>query len=132
EHLRSRDLTGAVLFDNSYVLYYVGFAFIQTERPAALVVNATGERGMFVPRLEREHAQANALVQHVADYPEYPSERHPMEALARLLEEMGVRGPIGSDVAGYPWALGYRGPTLTELSRTRSRTTSSSTKATSS
>src|SRR5207237_1303761 len=113
-------------------------------------VNATGERGMFVPRLEREHAQANALVQHVADYPEYPSERHPMEALARLLEEMGVRDPIGSDVDGYPWVLGYRGPTLTELtgtapapatadrsagtprSRTRSRTTSSSTKATSS
>jgi len=118
EHLRSRDLTGAVLFDNSYVLYYVGFAFIQTERPAALVVNATGERGMFVPRLEREHAQANALVQHVADYPEYPSERHPMEALARLLEEMGVRDPIGSDVDGYPWVLGYRGPTLTELTGT--------------
>ena len=71
-----------MLFDNAYVLYYTGFAFVPTERPAALVVNAAGERGMLVPRLEREHAQSYATVRHVADYPEYPSERHPMEAMA--------------------------------------------------
>jgi Xaa-Pro dipeptidase len=118
EHLRGRGLTGAVLFDNAYVLYYTGFAFVPTERPVALVVNAAGERGMFVPRLEREHAQANATVQQVADYPEYPSEHHPMEALSRLLDEMGVRDSIGADRDGYPWILGYRGPTLTELTGT--------------
>ena len=115
EHLRKRGLSGAVLFDNAYVLYYSGFAFIPTERPAALVANADGERGLFVPRLEREHAQANATVQHVSDYPEYPSERHPMEALRELLDRMSVRGPFGADHDGYPWILGYRGPTLTEL-----------------
>jgi Xaa-Pro aminopeptidase len=115
EHVRDRGLSGAVLFDNAYVLYYTGFAFIPTERPAALVVNAEGERGLFVPRLEREHAQANATVQHVSDYPEYPSERHPMEALRELLERMAVRDRFGADQDGYPWILGYRGPTLTEL-----------------
>jgi Xaa-Pro aminopeptidase len=115
EHAREHGLAGVVLFDNAYVLYYTGFAFIPTERPAALVVNADGERGLFVPRLEREHAQANATVQHVSDYPEYPSERHPMEALRELLERMSVQGAIGSDHDGYPWILGYRGPTLTEL-----------------
>jgi Xaa-Pro aminopeptidase len=115
EHARERGLTGVVLFDNPYVLYYTGFAFIPTERPAALVVNADGERGLFVPRLEREHAQANATVQHVSDYPEYPSERHPLEALRELLDRMSVRDAIGADQDGYPWILGYRGPTLTEL-----------------
>jgi Xaa-Pro aminopeptidase len=115
EHLRDRELTGAVLFENAYVLYYTGFAFIPTERPAALVVSAGGERGLFVPRLEREHAQSNATVQHVSDYPEYPSERHPMEALRELLERMEVRDPLGADQDGYPWVFGYRGPTLTEL-----------------
>jgi Xaa-Pro dipeptidase len=114
-HVRDAGLSGAVLFDNAYVLYYTGFAFIPTERPAALVVNADGERGLFVPRLEREHAQANATVQHVSDYPEYPSERHPMEALRELLERMAVRDGIGADHDGYPWILGYRGPSLTEL-----------------
>jgi Xaa-Pro dipeptidase len=115
ERVHDRGLSGAVLFDNAYVLYYTGFAFIPTERPAALVVDADGERGLFVPRLEREHAQADATVQHVSDYPEYPSERHPMEALRELLERMGVRSPLGADHDGYPWILGYRGPTLTEL-----------------
>ena len=114
-HIEARGLSGAVLFENAYVLYYTGFAFIPTERPAALVVSADGERGLFVPRLEREHAQANATVQHVSDYPEYPSERHPMEALRELLTRMGVRDGLGADHDGYPWILGYRGPTLTEL-----------------
>jgi Xaa-Pro dipeptidase len=113
--VRDKGLTGAVLFDASYVLYYTGFAFIPTERPVAFVISAGGEGGMLVPRLEREHAAANAIVEHVADYPEYPSERHPMEALRDLLTEIGVTGAIGSDQDGYPWILGYRGPTLTEL-----------------
>jgi len=115
EHAREDGLSGIVLFEPAYVLYYVGFAFVPTERPMAFVLNADGEGGLLIPRLEREHAQANALVSHVADYPEYPSETHPSESLRTLLEEMGVRAPLGADQDGYPWVLGYRGPTLTEL-----------------
>ncbi len=101
-----------------YLLYYIGFAFAPTERPMAFLLNADGEGGMLVPRLEREHAQANAVVNHVADYPEYPSESHPMESLRSLLEQMGMTGRIGADQDGYPWVLGYRGPSLTELTGT--------------
>ena len=115
EELRRRGLDGAVLFDGTYVLYYTGFAFVPTERPTALVVDGDAELGLFVPRLEREHAEANASVRHVSDYPEYPSERHPTGALLELMESMGVSGPIGADQDGYPWILGYRGPSLTEL-----------------
>src|SRR6266700_3126315 len=118
EHLLERKLTGAVLFDPYYVLYYAGFAFAPTERPIAFVFGADGKRGMLVPRLEREHAQANSSVDHVADYPEYPSETHPMESLRNLLAEMGVTGAFGADQDGYPWVLGYRGPSLTELTGT--------------
>src|SRR5256886_14295687 len=118
EHLLEHRLTGAVLFDPYYVLYYAGFAFAPTERPIAFVLNAEGKGGILVPRLEREHAQANASVDHVADYPEYPSETHPTESLRELLEEMGVTGALGADQDGYPWVLGYRGPSLTELTGT--------------
>jgi Xaa-Pro dipeptidase len=118
EHLVERDLTGAVLFDPYYVLYFAGFAFAPTERPIAFVLTAEGTGGMLVPRLEREHAQANSAVDHVADYPEYPSETHPMESLRGLLDEMGVNGSLGADQDGYPWVLGYRGPSLTELTGT--------------
>jgi Xaa-Pro aminopeptidase len=114
--LREGGLGGAVLFEPSYVLYYVGFAFVPTERPMAFVLTADGEGGMLVPRLEREHAQANALVSQVADYPEYPSESHPMESLRHLLGTMGLAdAALGADRDGYPWILGYRGPSLTEL-----------------
>jgi Xaa-Pro dipeptidase len=115
DHLREEGLAGVVLFDPAYVLYYVGFAFVPTERPMAFLLNADGEGGMLVPRLEREHAEANALVDHVADYPEFPGETHPMEALRALLADMGIRDRIGADQDGYPWVLGYRGPSLTEL-----------------
>jgi Xaa-Pro aminopeptidase len=106
-----------VLFDGDYVLYYSGFAFVPTERPMAFVMNAQGERRLFVPRLELEHAQANAVVDSVDHYVEYPDEPHPMEVLKKSLSDMGIAGTIGADTDGYPWIFGYRGPSLTELTK---------------
>ncbi|RMG86643.1 MAG: aminopeptidase P family protein, partial [Chloroflexi bacterium] len=78
QHLAENNLNGLVLFDADYILYYTGFAFIPTERPMAFVMNGQGERALFVPRLELEHAQANALIDHVSHYTEYPDKPHPM------------------------------------------------------
>jgi len=115
EQIREQRLNGAVLFDSHYILYYTGFAFIPTERPIAFVMNAKGERGLFVPRLETEHARSNAMIDHVAHYMEYPYTPHPMEAFKEMLAEMGMSSLIGADNDGYPWILGYRGPSLTEM-----------------
>jgi Xaa-Pro aminopeptidase len=114
-HLQGEDLSGVVLFDAYHVSYFSGFAFIPTERPMAFVVNAAGERGLFVPRLELEHAQANASVDRVDHYLEYPDNPHPMVVLKGVLAEMGVAGRVGVDSDGYPWILGYQGPALSEL-----------------
>lgn len=116
--INEKNLAGIVLFDRDYILYYTGFAFIPTERPIAFVINAQGERGLFVPRLEVEHAQANAMIDHVAHYLEYPYHPHPMEFFKQFLAEMGVLGRLGADRNGYPWILGYRGPSLSELTST--------------
>jgi Xaa-Pro dipeptidase len=113
--LAERGLAGCALFDPHYVQYYTGFAFIPTERPLAFVLAADARGGMLVPRLEVEHAQANAAVSEVAHYDEFPGERHPMEALRELLDALGVRGRLGADNDGYPWVFGYRGPSLSEL-----------------
>ncbi|HKI92797.1 MAG TPA: aminopeptidase P family N-terminal domain-containing protein, partial [Gaiellaceae bacterium] len=115
ESLERRGLAGAVLFDPHRVLYYTGFAFVPTERPIAFVLAADGRGGMLVPRLEAEHAAANAAVQEIAHYDEFPGERHPLQALLELLAALGVRGRLGADQDGYPWVLGYRGPSLGEL-----------------
>jgi Xaa-Pro aminopeptidase len=116
EGIRADGLSGAVLFDPYYVLYYAGFAFVPTERPVAFVLSAEGERALVVPRLEVEHAQAKATLDRVEHYLEYPGEPRSEDAIASTLEAMGVGGKIGADQDGYPWILGYRGPTLSELS----------------
>ncbi|HJX47115.1 MAG TPA: Xaa-Pro peptidase family protein [Gaiellaceae bacterium] len=106
---------GAVLFDPHHVMYYTGFAFIPTERPIAFVLTSDGRGGMLVPRLEVEHAAANAAVDEIAHYDEFPGERHPMTLLKELLDSLGVRGRLAADNPGYPWMFGYRGPSLAEL-----------------
>lgn len=115
-YLNESNLSGVVLFDSHYILYYAGFAFIPTERPIGFVMNAKGEKALFVPRLEVEHAKVNALISRVDHYLEYPDNPHPMGVLKNMLNEMGVSGDVGADHDGYPWIFGYRGPSLTELS----------------
>lgn len=111
---QDQKFSGIVLFDADYIKYYCGFAFIPTERPIAFIMNARGERGLFVPRLEVEHAQANALIDRVDHYLEYPTDPHPAKVLANTLHEMGIQSSVGADHDGYPWIFGYRGPSLTD------------------
>jgi len=115
ENIKENDYTGVVLFDNHYILYYTGFAFFPTERPIAFILNQLGETTLFVPRLELEHAQSNALVDRVVHYVEYPSDPHPMVVLKEILDDMGINTPYGADHDGYLPIYGYRGPSLSEL-----------------
>jgi Xaa-Pro aminopeptidase len=115
DHLQINGYRGVVLFDRDYILYYTGFAFIPNERPMAFVMNSKGERGLFVPRLELEHAQSNALIDRVDHYIEYPHNPHPMILLKAMLDDMGIVQTIAVDDDGYPWILGYRGEPLSKL-----------------
>lgn len=118
-YISDHNLSGAVLFDNYYILYFTGFAFIPTERPIAFIQSENGERTLFVPRLEVEHAQANALIDRVDNYVEYPHNPHPMMQFQKTLAGLGLGDNIGADQDGYPWILGYRGPSLSELTGAR-------------
>jgi Xaa-Pro aminopeptidase len=115
QKIQDEGLSGAVLFDNFYILYYTGFAFVPTERPIAFVLSSQGERAMFVPRLESEHAKSHSVIQRVDSYLEYPFNPHPMDMLKEMLVDMNMLGDIGADQDGYPWILGYRGPDLSSL-----------------
>ena len=121
EQLDAAGLAGAVLFDNYYVLYYAGFAFIPTERPIAFVVSTGGEPAMLVPRLEVEHARSATGIERIAHYGEFPGIPRAETSLAELLADMGIAGRIGADQDGYPWILGYQGPALSELGRASCR-----------
>jgi Xaa-Pro dipeptidase len=103
----SPKLDALILFDDQFVQYFSGFFFIPTERPVALIITRLGERTLFVPRLEREHALATCQVEHILDYPEYPGEQHPMQLLVEHLSRQGIKR-IGVDYDGYPPVMGYR------------------------
>lgn len=117
DYVKAEKLDGVVLFDNFYILYYTGFAFIPTERPIAFIMNMRGEKAMFVPRLEVEHAKSETGFERVDYYVEYPNGPHPMQVFKSVLTDMHVRSRVGGDTDGYPWILGYRGPSVTELTR---------------
>ena len=95
DYLDGESLSGAVLFDNYHVDYFSGFAFIPTERPIALAISAQGESVLFVPRLELEHAQGEALVDRVEHYLEYPDDPRPMVRFQDMLAQMGIAGRVG-------------------------------------
>src|SRR5262249_53772613 len=85
----------------------------------AFISSAGGELAVFVPEFEVERVRAETEFERVESYPEYPGIEHPMTILARLLEDMGIRGAIGADGDGYPGILGYRGPALSAASGER-------------
>ncbi len=117
EYLKRENLAGVVLFDNYHITYFTGFIFIPTERPMAFALTSLGERILFVPRLELEHAKAEGQVDRVEAYLEYPGKPHPLLQFNDILDKVGfrARGKIGADNDGYPWILGYQGPTLGAL-----------------
>ena len=103
-----------MLFDQHSIRYFANLGFLATERPVAFVANTAGDLAVYVPEFEVERVRAETDYERVESYPEYPGIEHPMVILARLLADMGMRGPIGADNDGYPGILGYEGPALSE------------------
>jgi Xaa-Pro aminopeptidase len=113
--LGNAETDALLLWSSARIFYLSGFPFIPTERPIALIVTG-GESVLFVPRLEREHAEAVGHADRVVSYPEYPDRTHPLELLAELLDELGIgHGRLAADGDGYGNVFGYRGPRLSAL-----------------
>ncbi len=119
EHVRRDDLSGYVLFDQSYIQYFTSFGFLSTERPVVFAQSAGGEQAVFVPEFEVDRVRAETAFERIESYPEYPGLEHPMLILARVLADLGIGGAIGVDGDGYPGILGYRGPALSQVTGSR-------------
>jgi Xaa-Pro aminopeptidase len=115
DRARAGGLSGVVLFDQSYIQYFIGFNFLSTERPVVVALGGDGQRLAFVPEFEVERTHAEGDFDRVESYPEYPGTEHPMRILAPLLDALGLRNTIGADSDGYPGILGYQGPPLSEV-----------------
>ena len=115
EHVRRDGLSGYVLFGADYIQYFTGFWFLSNERPVVYAESAAGDSAVFVPEFEVERTRAEGDFARIESYPEYPGLEHPMPIFARVLADLGIRGAIGADSDGYPGILGYKGPTLGDV-----------------
>ena len=110
-----RGLDALYLVSVANIAYTTNFFHIPTERPIAALILSSGEKILFVPRLEYEHALKYSYADEVLSYDEYPDERHPMLIIADHMRRLGLEGKrIGFDVDGYGHIFGYRGPRLSE------------------
>lgn len=112
-------LDAAYIVNPTNIAYFIGFYYLQTERPAAVVVRRNGDIYFFGPLLERDHVLSQTkLVSRVYTYRDYPGEVHPIRLFADWLRELHLdSSAIGYDsTPGYVsyWG-GYKGPSLTEL-----------------
>lgn len=114
--MAERKLDALYLVSPSNIAYTTNFFHIATERPVAALILASGEKVLFVPRLELEHAEKYSYADKVLSYKEYPDEKHPMNVIADFMRELGLEGKrIGFDGDGHGHAHGYRGPKLSEV-----------------
>lgn len=114
--MSKKELDALYLASASNIAYTTNFFHIPTERPIAALILSSGEKILFVPRLELEHAEKYSYADRVLSYNEYPDERHPMYVIADHMKKLGLEGRrIGFDVDGYGHVFGYRGPRLSEV-----------------
>ncbi|MDQ0269171.1 M24 family metallopeptidase [Cytobacillus purgationiresistens] len=116
EKLNKKKCESAVLFAVTDIFYLTGFHFHPTERPIGLFVDSQQRFHLFLPELEREHAEEYSVVDSVHSYKEYPGTTHPMESLKELLVEYQFENKtVGYDSIGYGSSMGYRGPSIDQL-----------------
>ncbi|HET9780778.1 MAG TPA: Xaa-Pro peptidase family protein [Candidatus Dormibacteraeota bacterium] len=114
--MHAAGLDAVCVFYPARVAYLTGFHHIPTERPIALVIGSSGQSSLIVPAVEKEHGESATAVDQVRVYFEYPGAQHPMETVAEVLTELGVRPErTGADHDGYVPYWGYRGPRLSDL-----------------
>lgn len=114
--ITSKGMDGVILFSVTDIIYLTGFHFRPSERPIVFFIDPKGDSHLFVPLLEREHAQEYAVVQTVHFYREYPGIKHPMETLKDILVHCGLENKvIGADAAGYSSPKGYEGPHVNDI-----------------
>lgn len=114
--LAERKIECMIIFSTTDINYLTNFNFRPSERPIALIIDPKQKTHLFVPHMEKEHAEEYAVVDFVFEYPEYPGEVHPMKLFKDYLLNLDFQNKnVGVDSLGYSSPKGYRGEKLNDL-----------------
>lgn len=115
-NVKSRQVDGVIVFNTTNIFYLTGFFFRPSERPIAFFIDPKQHTHLFVPAMEREHAEEYATVEFIHSYPEYPGLRHPMAYFKEALVDAGFENQrIGLGAKGYSSPKGYVGLEVPEI-----------------
>jgi Xaa-Pro aminopeptidase len=118
--MASKSLDAVYLSDHVSFLYFVGYSYLPTERPVAMIFTKDGRSVFFGPVLEKNHLCAQTdLISETYTYLDYPGptpNEHPMRQFAKWMKQLRIGGLIGVDEPSiYPGIMGYEGPDLRSL-----------------
>jgi Xaa-Pro dipeptidase len=116
--MAEKQLDAVYISGSTSFAYFIGYRYLPTERPAALVIAPGHDVSFLGPIMEKDHILLQSkLVSRTFTYLDYPGDSHPMKKFALLLAEIGLSGKrIGVDNPSFyssPW--GYKGLNLSDI-----------------
>ena len=115
--MEKRNLGGVFLSNPTNIRYFSGMVYIQTERPAGLLVTRDADVYFMGPRLEEEHSMLlSSVINNSYSYFDYPGKVHPFKQFAKWIHEL-----IGNKLLGldnpyiYPSIYGFKGIPVSEI-----------------
>ncbi|SRR5579875_138203 len=116
--MKTKGVDATYISGGTSFAYFVGYRYLPTERPAALLIRSGRDVSFFGPVMERDHIlKQSKFITRTFTYLDYPGDVHPMKKFAKWLVEMKMNGKkIGTDNPSFyssPW--GYKGLNLGEL-----------------
>ena len=111
EIMEKNKLDGLYITNATTFKYLINYFYIQTERPAALLVDRNLDVYFLGPIMEEEHvlSQSN-IIKGTMVYPDYPGESHPFKHFANSIHGIIKGKCLGVDNSRlYPEISGFRG-----------------------
>lgn len=119
EFMDKEKLDGLYITNTTTFKYLLDYYYIQTERPASILIDSNLDIYYFGPIMEREHIMLQTpFVKEAYSYPDYPGEKHPMKYFVEWIEQILKGRRLGTDSTGlYPEIWGFQGIPVKETLR---------------
>ena len=115
--MHKKNLNAIYISNATTFKYLVDYYYIQTERPAAMLIDKDLNIHFFGPLVEKDHVLLQCpLVKDSFGYPDYPGEKHPLTFFSEWTKEIVKGGNIGTDNLNfYPSYWGFKPPTARQI-----------------
>lgn len=115
--METKSLDAVYITNTTTFKYLADYFYIQSERPAALLMDRNLDLYFFGPEMEREHVLLQCpSIKGSYGYPDYPGKKHPLKFFGEWIQEISKGKRIGADnVNLYSNYWGFQGIPVKEV-----------------